>query len=127
MPQKRTQEQEHACHETIRDLLGHGIKHSIVVSHVQQQHGISRATAYRDLEAVAQEMDASHHDFAEPVDFADRDALLRMANQLAVQAYVQGDINGFSRITREYERLSRMGGTDRQGESAIHAKYSLPR
>ena len=75
---------------------------------------MSRATAYRDVDTA----DVQRHSEdpkleADPVpaiSFADRDALMRMTRQRLIDAYGEGNVQDYSRLVREYERLARMGG-----------------
>ena len=40
----------------------------------------------------------------------DREPLMRMTKHLLIDAYSDGNVQDFSRLVREYERLARMGG-----------------
>ncbi len=44
------------------------------------------------------------------ISLEDRDALMRMTRQMLIDAYSDGNVQNFSRLVREYERLARMGG-----------------
>jgi hypothetical protein len=44
------------------------------------------------------------------ISLEDRDALMRMTRQMLIDAYSDGNVQDFSRLVREYERLARMGG-----------------
>ena len=111
---KRTT-QEITLHQALAQrLLDMGLKTADVAATLQRKHGMSRATAYRDVD-TADILRASEDPEleAEPVpaiDFADRDALMRMTRQLLIDSFQAGNVQDYARLVREYERLARMGG-----------------
>ena len=111
---KRTT-QEITIHQALAQrLLDMGLKKADVAATLQRKHGVSRATAYRDVD-TADILRASEDPEleAEPVpaiDFHDRDALMRMTRQLLIEAFQAGNVQDYARLVREYERLARMGG-----------------
>ncbi len=97
--------------EEIKNLIDLGLSQASIVDHVQRKFGVCRRTAYNDYdyaetERMAEPMDNEPHD----VDLSDRDALMRMINTLLISSYQKEDLQGFARLTREYERLARMSG-----------------
>jgi hypothetical protein len=111
---KRTEEVRKAHQEHAKKLLDMGLQKADVAATLQRKFGLSRATAYRDVdEADISREDEDHTIEATPVpmiSFEDRDALMRMTRQLLIDAYTDGNVQDYARLVREYERLARMGG-----------------
>ena len=101
--------QEHA-----KKLLDMGLQKADVAATLQRKYGLSRATAYRDVDEADQSREIEDHTIeADPVpviSFQDRDALMRMTRQLLIDAFNDGNVQDYARLIREYERLARMGG-----------------
>lgn len=97
-----------------KQLLDLGLRDADIAVKIQRDHGISRATSYRDLDTAKQEFDlenhADHVEEKEPLNLEDRDAVMEMTRQLMLDAYQQKDTQNFVRLCKEYERLARMGG-----------------
>ena len=97
-----------------KQLLDLGLRDADIAVKIQRDHGISRATAYRDLDTAKQEFDlenhADHVESKEPLNLDDRDAVMEMPRQLMLDAYQEKDTKNFVRLCKEYERLARMGG-----------------
>lgn len=111
---KRTTE-EITIHQALAQrLLDMGLKKADVAATLQRKHGMSRATAYRDVDTAdilrASEDPALEAEPVPAIDFADRDALMRMTRQLLIEAFQAGNVQDYARLVREYERLARMGG-----------------
>ena len=111
---KRTAEVKEAHQQHAKKLLDMGLQKADVAATLQRKFGLSRATAYRDVdEADISREDEDHTIEATPVpmiSFEDRDALMRMTRQLLIGAYTDGNVQDYARLIREYERLARMGG-----------------
>ena len=111
---KRPEEVRKAHQEHAKKLLDMGLQKADVAATLQRKFGLSRATAYRDVdEADISREDEDHTIEATPVpmiSFEDRDALMRMTRQLLIDAYTDGNVQDYARLVREYERLARMGG-----------------
>ena len=111
---KRSEEVRKAHQEHAKKLLDMGLQKADVAATLQRKYGLSRATAYRDVdEADISREDEDHTIEATPVpmiSFEDRDALMRMTRQLLIDAYTDGNVQDYARLIREYERLARMGG-----------------
>ena len=111
---KRTPEQVEAHQEQAKKLLDMGLQKADVAATLQRKFGLSRATAYRDIDEADQAREIEDHTIeATPVpmiSFEDRDALMRMTRQLLIDAYTDGNVQDYARLIREYERLARMGG-----------------
>ena len=111
---KRAEEVRKAHQEHAKKLLDMGLQKADVAATLQRKFGLSRATAYRDVdEADISREDEDHTIEATPVpmiSFEDRDALMRMTRQLLIDAYTDGNVQDYARLIREYERLARMGG-----------------
>ena len=111
---KRSEEVRKAHQEHAKKLLDMGLQKADVAATLQRKFGLSRATAYRDVdEADISREDEDHTIEATPVpmiSFEDRDALMRMTRQLLIDAYTDGNVQDYARLIREYERLARMGG-----------------
>ena len=111
---KRTAEVKEAHQEHAKKLLDMGLQKADVAATLQRKYGLSRATAYRDVDEA--DISREHEDHkieADPVpgiSFEDRDALMRMTRQLLIDAYTDGNVQDYARLVREYERLARMGG-----------------
>ena len=111
---KRTTE-EITIHQALAQrLLDMGLKKADVAATLQRKHGMSRATAYRDVDTAdifrASEDPALEAEPVPAIDFADRDALMRMTRQLLIESFQAGNVQDYARLVREYERLARMGG-----------------
>jgi hypothetical protein len=111
---KRTQTVKESHQEHAKKLLDMGFQKADVAATLQRKYGLSRATAYRDVDEADQSREIEDHNIeADPVpaiSFADRDALMRMTRQLLIDAFTEGNVQDYSRLVREYERLARMGG-----------------
>ena len=111
---KRAEEVRKAHQEHAKKLLDMGLQKADVAATLQRKFGLSRATAYRDVdEADISREDEDHTIEATPVpmiSFEDRDALMRMTRKLLIDAYTDGNVQDYARLIREYERLARMGG-----------------
>ena len=111
---KRTAEVKEAHQEHAKKLLDMGLQKADVAATLQRKYGLSRATAYRDVDdADISRQNEDHTIEATPVpmiSFDDRDALMRMTRQLLIDAYTDGNVQDYARLVREYERLARMGG-----------------
>ncbi|NBQ50875.1 MAG: hypothetical protein EBY40_13775 [Marivivens sp.] len=111
---KRTAEVKEAHQQHAKKLLDMGLQKADVAATLQRKYGLSRATAYRDVDdADISRQNEDHTIEATPVpmiSFEDRDALMRMTRQLLIDAYTDGNVQDYARLIREYERLARMGG-----------------
>ena len=111
---KRPAELKQAHQEHAKKLLDMGLQKADVAATLQRKYGLSRATAYRDVDDADLAREAEDHKIdADPVpgiSFEDRDALMRMTRQLLIDAYTEGNVQDYARLVREYERLARMGG-----------------
>ena len=111
---KRSEEVRKAHQEQAKKLLDMGLQKADVAATLQRKFGLSRATAYRDVDEADQSREIEDHTIeATPVpmiSFEDRDALMRMTRQLLIDAYTDGNVQDYARLVREYERLARMGG-----------------
>ena len=111
---KRPQTVVDAHQEHAKKLLDMGLRKADVAATLQRKYGLSRATAFRDVDTADQSRDIEDHDIeADPVpmiSFEDRDALMRMTRQMLIDAFTDGNVQDYSRLIREYERLARMGG-----------------
>ena len=111
---KRTTE-EITLHQALAQrLLDMGLKKADVAATLMRKHGMSRATAYRDVDTAdilrASEDPTLEAECVPAIDFADRDALMRMTRQLLIDSFQAGNVQDYARLVREYERLARMGG-----------------
>ena len=111
---KRTAEIKEAHQEHAKQLLDMGFQKADVAAALQRKYKLSRATAYRDVDDAdvlkASEDPKLEADPVPPITFADRDALMRMSRQMLIDAFHEGNVQDYSRLVREYERLARMGG-----------------
>jgi len=111
---KRTAEVKEAHQQHAKKLLDMGLQKADVSATLQRNYGLSRATAYRDVDEADQSRELEDHSIeATPVPMVcleDRDALMRMTRQLLIDAYTDGNVQDYARLIREYERLARMGG-----------------
>lgn len=111
---KRATEVKKAHQQHAKNLLDMGLQPADVSATLQRKYGLSRATAYRDVDEADQSRELEDHSIeATPVpliSFEDRDALMRMTRQLAIDAYTDSNVQDYTRLIREYERLARMGG-----------------
>ena len=108
---RRTTEERAAHLEQMKNWLDMGLTKPTVTAFARSEFGISRTRAYADFDYAEAERSAERND-NEPqeITLADRDALMRMITVMCVKAFQGQDVNGFARLTREYERLARMGG-----------------
>ena len=110
---KRPAEVKQAHQEHAKKLLDMGLQKADVAATLQRKYGLSRATAYRDVDDADLAREAEDHKIdADPVpeiSFDDRDALMRMTRQLLIDAFTEGNVQDYARLVREYERLARMG------------------
>ena len=111
---KRTPEIKETHQQQAKKLLDMGLQKADVAATLQRKYGLSRATAYRDVDEADQSREIEDHKIeADPVptvSFQDRDALMRMTRQLLIDAFNDGNVQDYARLIREYERLARMGG-----------------
>ena len=111
---KRTAEVKEAHQQHAKKLLDMGLQKADVSATLQRKYGLSRATAYRDVDEADQSREIEDLTIeADPVpmiSLEDRDALMRMTRQLLIDAYTDGNVQDYARLVREYERLARMGG-----------------
>ena len=111
---KRTAEVKESHQQHAKKLLDMGLQKADVSATLQRKYGLSRATAYRDVDEADQSREIEDHTIeADPVpviSFEDRDALMRMTRQLLIDAFNDGNVQDYARLIREYERLARMGG-----------------
>ena len=111
---KRLPEVKQAHQDHAKKLLDLGCRPADVAATLQRKYGLSRATSYRDVDEADQAREIEDHKIeADPVPqitLEDRDPLMRMTRQLIIDSYSDGNVQDFSRLVREYERLARMGG-----------------
>ena len=111
---KRSNEQKEAHQQHAKRLLDLGFRKADISATLQRKYNLSRATAYRDVDEADQSREIEDLTIeADPVpmiSLEDRDALMRMTRQMLIDAYSDGNVQDFSRLVREYERLARMGG-----------------
>jgi hypothetical protein len=111
---KRSSEQLKTQHELAKRLLDMGLKPADVAATLQRKYGVSRATAYRDVDNADVQREAEDPklevEAVPAISFEDRDALMRMTRQLLIDAFQAGNVQDYARLIREYERLARMGG-----------------
>jgi transcriptional antiterminator len=111
---KRTPEQVEAHQEHAKQLLDMGLQKADVAATLQRKYGLSRATAYRDIDEADILREKEDHTIeADPmpeITLEDREPLMRMTKHLLIDAYEQGNVQDYARLVREYERLARMGG-----------------
>ena len=111
---KRPPEVKEAHQEHAKKLLDLGCRKADVAATLQRKYGLSRPTAYRDVDEADQSREIEDHNIeADPVPMItleDRDPLMRMTKQLLIDAFEAGNVQDYSRLVREYERLARMGG-----------------
>jgi hypothetical protein len=111
---KRTAEVKEAHQQHAKKLLDMGLQKADVSATLQRKYGLSRATAYRDVDEADQSRELEDHSIEAThvpmISFEDRDALMRMTRQLLIDAYTDGNVQDYARLIREYERLARMGG-----------------
>ena len=111
---KRTPEEVEIHQQQAKKLLDMGLQKADISATLQRKYGLSRATAYRDIDEADQSREIEDHSIeADPtpvISFQDRDALMRMTRQLLIDAYTDGNVQDYARLIREYERLARMGG-----------------
>lgn len=108
---RRTNDQREEHLTLIKDLMDKGLSKAVITSYVRTEFGISRAQSYKDYDYADAERRAERSD-NEPEDISliDKEALMRMITELVIHAYRTKDTNAVARLTREYERLARMGG-----------------
>jgi hypothetical protein len=102
---KRTPEQLEAHQQHAKKLLDMGLQKADVAATLQRKYGLSRATAYRDIDEADQSREIEDHSIeADPV------PVISFADRLLIDAYTDGNVQDYARLIREYERLARMGG-----------------
>ena len=91
-----------------------GFQKADVAATLQRKYALSRATSYRDVDEADISRESEDHKIeADPmpeITLADREPLMRMTKHLLIDAYEKGNVQDYSRLVREYERLARMGG-----------------
>ena len=111
---KRSNEQKEAHQQHAKKLLDMGFQKADVAATLQRKYSLSRATAYRDVDDADISRESEDHKIeADPmpeITLEDREPLMRMTKHLLIDAYEQGNVQDYSRLIREYERLARMGG-----------------
>ena len=111
---KRTAEAKEAHQRHAKKLLDMGLQKADVSATLQRFYGLSRATAYRDVDEADQSREIEDYSIeADPMPeltLADREPLIRMTKHLLIDAYENGNVQDYTRLVREYERLTRMGG-----------------
>ena len=111
---KRSNEQKEAHQQHAKRLLDLGFRKADISATLQRKYSLSRATAYRDVDEADQSREIEdltiEADACPMISLEDRDALMRMTRQLIIDSYSDGNVQDFSRLVREYERLARMGG-----------------
>jgi hypothetical protein len=111
---KRSNEQKAAHQEHAKALLDMGLRKADVAATLQRKYGLSRATAYRDVDDADISRESEDHKIeADPtpeITLEDREPLMRMTKQLLIDAFEKGNVQDYARLVREYERLARMGG-----------------
>ena len=111
---KRTAEVKEAHQQHAKKLLDMGFQKADVAATLQRNYGLSRATSYRDVDDADISRESEDHKIeADPmpqITLEDREPLMRMTKHLLIDAYSDGNVQDFSRLVREYERLARMGG-----------------
>lgn len=109
LPEVRQAHQDHA-----KKLLDLGCRKADVAATLQRKYGLGRATAYRDVDEAdisrCSEDPGLQADPTPEITLEDREPLMRMTKQLLIDAFEQGNVQDYSRLVREYERLARMGG-----------------
>ena len=111
---KRSKETKDAHLAHAKKLLDMGLRPADVAARLQRLYGMSRPTAFRDVDEADLSREVEDHkietDPVPMISLEDRDALMRMTRQMLIDAYSDGNVQDFSRLVREYERLARMGG-----------------
>ena len=111
---KRSKETKESHLAHAKKLLDMGFRPADVAARLQRLYGMSRPTAFRDVDEADQTREIEDHNIeADPVpmiSMEDRDALMRMTRQLLIEAYEDNNVQDYARLIREYERLARMGG-----------------
>ena len=111
---KRTEQQVTAQQQHASSLLDLGLRKADVAAALQRKFGVSRATAFRDVDESDQirykEDQTIEADPVPAISLEDRDALMRMTRQMLIASYHDGNVQDYARLIREYERLARMGG-----------------
>ena len=114
---KRTSEEVEIQQQHAKKLLDMGLRKADVAATLQRKYGLARATAYRDIDEadISRESEdpSLQADPTPEITLEDRKPLMRMTKQLLIDAYTDGNVQDFSRLVREYERLARMGGLSR--------------
>ncbi len=79
---KRTAEVKEAHQQHAKKLLDMGLQKADVSATLQRKYGLSRATAYRDVDEADQSRELEDHKIESTpvpmISFEDRDALMRM-------------------------------------------------
>ena len=90
-----------------------GLRPADVAARLQRLYGMSRPTAFRDVDEADLSREVEDHkietDPVPMISMEDRDALMRMTRQMLIDAYTDGNVQDYARLVREYERLARMG------------------
>ena len=91
-----------------------GLRPADVAARLQRLYGMSRPTAFRDVDEADVSREVEDHkietDPVPVISMEDRDALMRMTRQMLIEAYEDSNVQDYARLLREYERLARMGG-----------------
>ena len=91
-----------------------GLRPADVAARLQRLYGMSRPTAFRDVDEADLSREVEDHkietDPVPMISLEDRDALMRMTRQMLIEAYEDSNVQDYARLLREYERLARMGG-----------------
>ena len=111
---KRLPEVKQAHQEHAKKLLDLGCRKADVAATLRCKYGLSRPTAYRDVDEADISRESEDHKIeADPmpeITLEDREPLMRMTKHLLIDAFEQGKVQDYARLVREYERLARMGG-----------------
>ena len=95
-------------------LLQQRVSHSTVVSILITRYKISRATAYRDVEAaqiVIEQAQRSNSDFGLEVgERIDSDSLVGMMESLLLESFANGDVKSTLQAMNAVEKARRMTG-----------------
>ena len=99
-------------------LLSLGYRPGAVALRLERLFGMSRATSFRDVEMASAEMDAENIQLDADVDptplIEQRDAMLRDLEQAWMEASAQHNVQELMQLSRAYEKLARMGGSQSQ-------------
>jgi len=109
---RRTNDQRAVHLDRIKNLLDKGLTKAVITSYVSSEFGISRAQSYKDYDYAAAERFTEQSDNT-PEDHnlvRNRDARVRMMDEVFVAAYVAKDAKTMALLAREIERQERMSG-----------------